>query len=451
MTLLRAASGIYEVDYRFKGHRRLHLSLGIRWRARDGKALTKKEAKENDDLAQAQHDAVEKLFRQNRRDMIEQLTLPKGHAQRLTPARLAQMVEHHEPLVPIAAPADHVDEAPAESHWGTVREVANAYLEWIRTHPRKAAGSYETIRAQIRRFLAHVHEERVVGDMPFEQVPRAVIEGYQAAMLDAKAKPNTITAYMRRVGALWNWAARQELDDAQEERRAPVPLYSPVRADKLHHETTARDRYLTAEEGERVLAATPEPLLAIVCLGLFAGLRLEEALFLRPRDVDLALGIITIEKKQLPDGELWKPKTVRSTRIVPIGPSLRPVLERHLAGPYASAEWLTGRPHDPAWPWHPRVFQNHFTAVVERAGLIAGREDPNGVTFHTLRHTFASHLAMQGVDIYQIAKLLGDTMQVAEETYAKLSPDVKRAAVAKLAGVFRVPDAVPETDTGRSV
>ncbi|MEN3014320.1 MAG: tyrosine-type recombinase/integrase [Endomicrobiia bacterium] len=44
------------------------------------------------------------------------------------------------------------------------------------------------------------------------------------------------------------------------------------------------------------------------------------------------------------------------------------------------------------------------------------------VSFHTLRHTFASHLAMQGVDLYTIAKLLGHSDIKTTEIYAHLSP-----------------------------
>lgn len=55
------------------------------------------------------------------------------------------------------------------------------------------------------------------------------------------------------------------------------------------------------------------------------------------------------------------------------------------------------------------------------------------VTFHDLRRTFASLLVSQGVSIYKVAKWLGDTVDVAEDTYGHLIPqdDEINAAWAK--------------------
>jgi site-specific recombinase XerD len=42
---------------------------------------------------------------------------------------------------------------------------------------------------------------------------------------------------------------------------------------------------------------------------------------------------------------------------------------------------------------------------------------------HTLRHTFASHLVMEGIPIYTVSKLLGHTDVKTTERYAHLSPE----------------------------
>lgn len=411
MTLLRSASGTYEGDFRYKGMPRLHLSL---------RTAKKPEA-------QRRHEAVAQLFRQRRHELLAQL-----RAGVLTVERLAAMVEHHEPLVPITAPAPTA--AAPTSPWGTVQEEGDRYLAWIKSHPRKAVGTYNAARAQILRFQRFEYAGQRVGDLPLEDVPSLLIETYQRAFLDAQTPPNSITQYMGRVRALWRWLAAQEARRATEERRTPHPLYSPVDADMLVRETTPRDRTLDEDEAERLLAATPEPLLFPVAAALFGGFRLDEVLHLRrDLDVDRELGTLAVQRQ--PD---WRPKTRRSARVVPIAEPLRPVLERQLVR-YASARWLVPSLADLALPFNKRTFQQHFTAIVLRAGLVAGRTDPRGVTFHTLRHTFASWLVRRGVDLYTVAQLLGDTLAVVEATYAHLSPDVKRAAVAKLTGAIQLP------------
>lgn len=424
MSLQRERAGYWIGDFRYAGFDRLRLSLG-RWK-RGGRAPAISRAE-----AFARHEAVAKLFRQNRRDLIAQLRLPKDDPRRLTVERLAQMVEHHEPLVPLAAPA-----GPTRDGWGTVREVGDRWLAWVRAH--RSAGTYDTRRAQLNRFCAFEYEGRALGTYLLDEVPSAALEAYQAHLLTV-APANTVTGYMTGVGALWRWAGKRELRAAREGKRAPRALYSPLDRDTQHTKTTARDRYLTPEEATALLAATPPQLLAIVACGLLAGLRLEEALYLRRPDVDLELGLLTIAEKPLPDDSTWTPKTARSARRIPIADPLRSILARHLASPHAGAWWLTARPADVDWPWHPRVFQAHFRTIVTDAGLRAGRAASDGVTFHTLRHTFASWLVMARVDLYTVAQLLGDTLATVERTYAHLSPDFKRAAVAALAGVFSLP------------
>lgn len=69
-------------------------------------------------------------------------------------------------------------------------------------------------------------------------------------------------------------------------------------------------------------------------------------------------------------------------------------------------------------PWSRSVYQRPLRAAVERAKI------NKHITFHTLRHTYASQLAMSGVSLQIIAKQLGhyDT-RITEKHYAHLSPN----------------------------
>ena len=58
------------------------------------------------------------------------------------------------------------------------------------------------------------------------------------------------------------------------------------------------------------------------------------------------------------------------------------------------------------------------------------------VSFHTLRHTFASWLAIQGTSLYEIKELMGHKSIEMTERYAHLMPNVKLKAVNKLADDF---------------
>ncbi|WP_365943733.1 tyrosine-type recombinase/integrase [Sulfurimonas sp.] len=54
------------------------------------------------------------------------------------------------------------------------------------------------------------------------------------------------------------------------------------------------------------------------------------------------------------------------------------------------------------------------------------------VVIHTLRHTFASHLAINGTPIFTIQKLLNHKDIKMTLRYAKLAPDTGRDCILKL-------------------
>ena len=56
----------------------------------------------------------------------------------------------------------------------------------------------------------------------------------------------------------------------------------------------------------------------------------------------------------------------------------------------------------------------------------------NKVVIHTLRHTFASHLAINGTPIFTIQKLMNHKDIKMTLRYAKLSPDSGRESILNL-------------------
>ena len=62
------------------------------------------------------------------------------------------------------------------------------------------------------------------------------------------------------------------------------------------------------------------------------------------------------------------------------------------------------------------IVWRHFKPLQEEAGVTV-------ITFHDLRHTFASHLAMRSVDVFLIQKLLGHSDVSTTQRYMHLAPD----------------------------
>jgi integrase len=73
--------------------------------------------------------------------------------------------------------------------------------------------------------------------------------------------------------------------------------------------------------------------------------------------------------------------------------------------------------------------------VLETAGLPKVQRNGKSrhyITFHDLRHTFASHWAMKGGDLFKLQKILGHQSVQMTMRYAHLAPDAFRDDYARL-------------------
>ena len=96
-------------------------------------------------------------------------------------------------------------------------------------------------------------------------------------------------------------------------------------------------------------------------------------------------------------------------------------------------------------PWVPSHVSNRVLApALEKAGI-------RPITFHTLRHTFASHFMMNGGSIYDLQKILGHSKVEMTMRYAHLCPDylVKASNVVSFSGSEKV--MLPDSDHIRLV
>lgn len=81
--------------------------------------------------------------------------------------------------------------------------------------------------------------------------------------------------------------------------------------------------------------------------------------------------------------------------------------------------------------------ERHFPAAVRAAGLRWGRSSPDGVTFHTLRHTMASTALQLGIHERQIMALGNWLDPRMVRTYAHLADEAMRRAAEKVARGLR--------------
>jgi len=412
-----AATGFYEHDFRFdwlpKG--RYHVSYGVR--------------KKTD--AERLHAAAVALFKSKELAVIE-----AARAGRVTWEQLAQLRESGRPF------ADALKVVRPADQWPRFVDAIDQYLEAIDNNQNKSAGTHRTASTELARCKRYV-EERYGIEAPIrlDEITSSFVDEYQRTLIAGGAKPNTVSNYVSRVGSVFHWFIRRESRLSREQGRLPRTLHVPLDPETISRQRTSRLRFLSDAEAERILAATPEPLLFPVVAGLLGGFRVDEMCHFRTaHDVDLEVGVLSVQRQPT-----WSPKTKRSVRHVPIADTLRPIVERHLEQ-HASDDWMMPSFRDPTRPLNSRVFAKHFAWIVADADLITGNLHPEGVSYHTLRHTFASWSLMAGTDVFTVAKLLGNTVKQVDETYGHLALDFRKAAVDRLGSSIKLPTFTDETN-----
>lgn len=309
------------------------------------------------------------------------------------------------------------------SQWPTLGDAIASYVEYQREAEGGSASTANSSAIALNYASQFFGDDRLIETITYDETT-----ALKAFIRDSGLTTNTVALYMVKFGALYTFLQKQETRRATQHKRTPATLFSPVdRAQHIPAKVKTRARFLTEAEVEQAFTVTPDWFKAAIALGVFAGLRLGEVEQLRPHmDVDIERNMIYVQAR---DG--WTPK-YRKNREVPISSALEPYLVRHLASlpegaPYLFAGRSKGEP----------VGRSTMIAMVrtitKACGLYRKNPDPDAVTFHTLRHTFASWLVMEGADLFTVARLMGhaNTKQI-EDTYAHLSPEHRLATIEML-------------------
>jgi integrase len=184
---------------------------------------------------------------------------------------------------------------------------------------------------------------------------------------------------------------------------------NPAQGAKLPKLPEGRTRYLSPGELKAALEAAPDWMRAPMALAAFTGMRRGELLGLRWLDVDLAA----------------RRAYLRETK----NGSLRVLALNSLA-----VGVLESLPNEtPGEAVLPGVDAQKLSVYTKRLFKRLGIAD---ASFHSLRHTAASWLVMQGVDLYAVGQLLGHRTPRMTQRYAHLSPQYMAGAVGKLDAVF---------------
>jgi integrase len=185
-----------------------------------------------------------------------------------------------------------------------------------------------------------------------------------------------------------------------------------------------RDRIADPSEAALLLAALPENDRALWATALYAGLRRGELMALRWEDVDLAGGVIRVERSWDVRAGLIEPKSRAGRRKVPIAAVLRDFLDQHKLATERSEGLVFGRTE--IRPFEPVSLAARAATAWKAANVERAKEkvDPHmPITLHEARHTFASMMITAGVNAKALSTYMGHaSITITLDRYGHLMP-----------------------------
>ncbi len=187
-------------------------------------------------------------------------------------------------------------------------------------------------------------------------------------------------------------------------------------------EDNARTRWLRLHEIEAIAQHSPEWLRVIVKFAVATGMRLGEICHL------------TRASYQTDEAErayVITEKTKNGERLIwPLKGWPKEYVENRVAKTSFPAEYLFP---GPGGGFAYASVVKYLPSVVKRAGLKYGRKYPDGITFHTFRHSMASLAINHGVPVSVVQRMGNWKTRVMVDRYAHLADESLRAAAATLA------------------
>ncbi len=284
---------------------------------------------------------------------------------------------------------------------GSVRMEAAAFLAERLRHAAHTPRTSKESERLLGQFADHVQ------NCPVRAVTTAQVRAFQQAMVTRGLAAATIRSEMGRLSAFFTWAKTHGEIDA-----------NPCTG--IHYPRTVRtrsERYCTRAERDRLVRSAPKkrPDLALcLWLGFFAGLRKAEILEARRDWVDLRAGVLHVRNTDTFTTKDKRHRMIRLSRRLAV--FLKSYLRRPGHRDLAADDYLIRPGEDESGRrWRYRFDpKKSFRSHVASQGL-------GWVTFHTMRHTFATLHALAGTPMTTIARELGDDIDVTYQHYVGYS------------------------------
>lgn len=282
----------------------------------------------------------------------------------------------------------------------TFHEFAVDYIKWVKANHKPSSWATDI---SIMRSLEEAFDNKNI-----HEITTWDIEKWKQKR-KAEVKPSTVN---RKLAVLKSFFSKAiEWGKCQGHPASKVKLLKGV---------TKRLRYLMPEEVQRLVSNCADFLKPIVTLAVHTGMRKSEILGLKWSQINFEQGIITIlESKN------------EERRDIPMDETIKSILKG-------------------IEPNNDLVFPNKKGKRIDNVFLYRAfnealeKSEIGDFRIHDLRHTFASNLVMEGIDLNAVRELLGHKDLKMTLRYAHLAPNYRAKAVNVLDRVFDMSQKPPQ-------
>lgn len=273
------------------------------------------------------------------------------------------------------------------------KDFADRYLEYSKANKARSSNRRDEVS------IAHLNE--FFESKYLHEITTRLIEEYKAKRLE-KVAPATTNRELACLKHMYTKAVEWDYVKA-----------NPADSVRLLKEPPGRLRYLSPEEAGKLIDTCNDIWRPIVITALNTGMRKGEILSLRWADVDMENRKITVKKSK--NNEI---------RVIPINQTLYQALKALSEQSDGNAYVFTNKDGETFGD-----IKRGFHSALKRAGI----ED---FRFHDLRHTFGSHLVMQGIDLKTVQQVMGHKDITMTMRYSHLSPEYVQEAIGRLDKVW---------------
>lgn len=252
------------------------------------------------------------------------------------------------------------------------------------------------------------HLKGYFGDMIITDISARGISEYKSKRISEKASPRTINYELTLMSHAYTIAIR----DWEWVNDNPVKRVSK---EKVRNNI---ERWLTLDEEKRLLAASPKWLQEIILFAINTGFRQSEILDLKWSQVDFERRTITISEQKN-----------KGVDTLPLNENTLSILKFKFERRSTDCDYVF--PNGNLNRMGNRNLLKAFYSAMQKAKI-------ENFRFHDLRHTFATRLVQNGVDLYTVQKLGRWRNTSMINRYAHHYPESLRSGIEVMDGIKKV-------------